>query len=130
MTIYLTTEQLAASVKRSARTIRRHVSEGWLKAEPKQRGVRGTREIATGVLSAAYPTSAIIYGTATAGDSGTATAGYSGTATAGENGVISIQYYDLKASRYKVMINYIGEGGLKAGVKYHLNDQAQFEEVK
>ena len=58
-----------------------------------------------------------------------ATAGDSGTATAGEAGVISIQYYDSQTDRFKVMIGYIGEGGLKAGVKYKLNDQAQFEEV-
>jgi hypothetical protein len=68
-------------------------------------------------------------GTATAGYRGTATAGDRGTATAGEAGVISIQYYDSQTDRFKVMIGYIGEGGLKAGVKYKLNDQAQFEEV-
>ena len=58
-----------------------------------------------------------------------ATAGDSGTATAGANGVISIQYYDHASSRYKVMIGYIGEGGLKPGLQYRLNEQAQFEVV-
>ncbi len=67
-------------------------------------------------------------GTATAGDSGTATAGYSGTATAGDRGVISIQYWDSKAERSKVMIGYIGEGGLKPGVAYQLDENCQFVE--
>jgi len=68
-------------------------------------------------------------GTATAGDSGTATAGDSGTATAGDAGVISIKYYDLQVGRHKVVIGYIGEGGLIAGKKYRLNKKSQFEQV-
>ena len=67
-------------------------------------------------------------GTATAGDSGTATAGYSGTATAGDSGVISIQYWDSQALRFKVIIGYIGEGGLKPGVAYQLDANCQFVE--
>jgi hypothetical protein len=67
-------------------------------------------------------------GTATAGVCGTATAGESGTATAGESGVISIQYFDSKAMRHKVMIGYIGEGGLKPGVAYQLDQHCQFVE--
>ena len=67
--------------------------------------------------------------TATAGDRGTATAGYSGTATAGHSGVISILYWDYISLREKVVIGYIGEGGLKPNVAYRLNAQAQFEEV-
>ena len=69
-------------------------------------------------------------GTATAGYMGTATAGDGGTATAGDSGVISIQYWDSKADRYKVMIGYIGEGGLKPGVAYHLDENCQFVEKK
>ena len=65
-------------------------------------------------------------GTATAGDSGTATAGYGGTATAGEAGVISIQYCDTKAERFKAMIGYIGEGGLKPYIAYQLDENCQF----
>jgi len=67
-------------------------------------------------------------GTATAGDSGTATTGYRGTATAGDSGMISIQYWDSKAERYKVMIGYIGEGGLKPGIAYQLDENCQFVE--
>jgi len=68
-------------------------------------------------------------GTATAGDSGTATAGDRGTAAAGDSGIISIRHYDPRADRYRVMIGYVGEGGLKPGVAYKLNDQAQFVEA-
>ena len=67
-------------------------------------------------------------GTATAGYGGTATAGNRGTATAGDSGVISIQYWDSKAERSKVMIGYIGEGGLKPGVAYQLDENCQFVE--
>lgn len=55
---------------------------------------------------------------------------HAGTATAGDAGVISIQYFDHQNNRYKVMIGYMGEGGLEAGKKYKLSEQAQFEEVK
>ena len=55
-----------------------------------------------------------------------ATAGDSGTATAGEAGVISILYWDAKHGRYRMIIGYIGEGGLLPGVAYRLNEHAQF----
>jgi hypothetical protein len=90
----------------------------------------GTREEATALVLKHCPGKCVIGATATAGDRGTATAGYSGTATAGDRGVISIRYWDAKADRYRVMIGYIGENGLKPGVAYRLDDHAQFVEAK
>ena len=69
-------------------------------------------------------------GTATAGYSGTATAGYSGTATAGYSGTVIIKWWDEDAERYRFAIGYIGEDGLKPGVRYKLNDKHQFVEVQ
>jgi hypothetical protein len=65
-------------------------------------------------------------GTATAGASGTATAGDSGTATAGLYGAISILYYDAKLDAYRRRVGEIDGETLKPGVKYRLNDDAQF----
>ena len=87
-------------------------------------GYRGT---ATAGASGTATAGAL--GTATAGASGTATAGASGTATAGYRGVISIQYWDAAASRYRVKVGYIGEDGLTANVQYRLNDKHEFVEV-
>ena len=77
-------------------------------------------------------------GTATAGESGTATADYRGTATAGnygtatagESGELRIQRWDDKASRYRTVLGYVGENGIKADTAYRLNDKHEFEEVK
>ena len=69
-------------------------------------------------------------GTATAGESGTATAGNWGTATAGESGEIRIQYWDSKAERYRTVLGYIGEDGLKADTAYKLDENHKFVEVK
>ena len=68
-------------------------------------------------------------GTATAGDSGTATAGNYGTATAGDSGEIRIQYWDPRSERYRTKIGYVGEDGIKPGVKYQLDENNEFKEV-
>ena len=68
-------------------------------------------------------------GTATAGNGGTATAGDYGTATAGGSGEIRIRYYDSKADRFRTVIGYIGENGLKANTAYKLDDNYKFIEV-
>ncbi|MDT9046440.1 hypothetical protein RSW36_25150 [Escherichia coli] len=65
-------------------------------------------------------------GTATAGDGGTATAGDGGTATAGDGGELRVRFYDCAASRYRTVIGYIGEDGLKADVAYRLGDNHKF----
>jgi hypothetical protein len=69
-------------------------------------------------------------GTATAGDSGTATAGDSGTATAGELGEIRIRWWDESNDRYRTVIGYVGEGGIKPRVAYRLDANRKFVEAK
>lgn len=64
------------------------------------------------------------------GSLGTATAGNSGTATAGKSGELRIQWWDDKASRYRTVLGYVGENGIKADTAYRLNDKHEFEEVK
>ena len=68
-------------------------------------------------------------GTATAGDHGTATAGDYGTATAGEFGTLIIKRFDESSSRYRLSVGCIGENGLKAYVKYKLDDNGNFIEA-
>ena len=68
-------------------------------------------------------------GTATAGHKGTATAGYEGTARASESGEIRIQWRDEPNIRYRTVIGYVGEKGIKPDTFYRLNDDHEFEEV-
>ncbi len=68
-------------------------------------------------------------GTATAGDEGTATAGDEGTATAGDEGTVVIRRWDRAAQRWRLVIGYIGEDGLKANVAYRLNDTGDLVEA-
>jgi hypothetical protein len=68
-------------------------------------------------------------GTATAGYSGTATAGDSGMATAGALGTICIKYWDLKNDRYRTVIGYIGEDGIKQDIAYKLDANHKFIKV-
>lgn len=111
----------------------------------------GSRAEAVVLMQELYPHSAVIagtatagnYGTATAGDggtatagddgaataghSGTATAGRGGTATAGDDGTIAIKYWNGK--RYKLKIGYIGEDNLEPDKPYRLNEEFEFVEV-
>jgi len=68
-------------------------------------------------------------GTATAGYRGTATAGYGGTATAGDGGTVVIRWWDRSTRRWRLVVGYIGEDGLKANVAYRLDDAGAFVEV-
>jgi hypothetical protein len=68
-------------------------------------------------------------GMATAGDGGTATAGYRGTATAGNRGTICIKYWDLKNDRYRTVIGYIGDDGIKQDIAYKLDANHKFIKV-
>ena len=96
----------------------------------------GYQKTASQIIKNIYPEIAVMgstatagdRGTATAGDSGTATAGYRGTATAGDRGVLIIEYYT--GSNYARKVALIGENGIKANVKYRLNSNNEFEEVK
>ncbi|TWB00393.1 DUF7666 domain-containing protein [Gluconacetobacter diazotrophicus] len=67
-------------------------------------------------------------GTATAGNRGAATAGDGGTATAGDHGEIRIRYRDTKSERYRTVVGYVGEDGIKPNVKYRLNADHKFSE--
>jgi len=88
-------------------------------------GYRGT------AIAGEYGTAIAGYrGTAIAGDSGTATVGISGTATAGEKGEIRIQWWDDKAERFRTVIGYVGEDGIKANTKYRLDNNHNFVEVQ
>ena len=69
-------------------------------------------------------------GTATAGDEGTATAGYRGTATAGDEGVIIIHWWDIAAEKKRRKIALVDGLTILPGVKYRLNDLAEFEAVE
>ena len=69
-------------------------------------------------------------GTATAGDEGTATAGYEGTATAGDEGVIIIHWWDIAAEKKRRKIALVDGLTILPGVKYRLNDLAEFEAVE
>ncbi len=60
---------------------------------------------------------------------GTATAGDRGTATAGDSGTICIKYWDSKTDRYRTVVGYVGEDGIKANTPYQLNDDHKFVEV-
>ena len=65
---------------------------------------------------------AITGGTATAGDGGTATAGYRGT--------VVIRRWDREARRCRLVVGYIGENGLRAGVAYRLNEAGELTAVE
>jgi hypothetical protein len=68
-------------------------------------------------------------GTATAsGDWGTATAtGYVGTATAGPNGVIVLAWHD--GVRKRLVVGYVGEGGIEPGRAYRLDASGKIVEA-
>ncbi|MFJ0489740.1 hypothetical protein ACLRAE_12455 [Bordetella bronchiseptica] len=63
------------------------------------------------------------------GDGGVAEVGALGTATAGEKGELRIQWWDAKAERYRTVLGYVGEDGIKADTKYRLDDNHKFVEV-
>jgi hypothetical protein len=92
---------------------------------------------AAGIVLAAYPGSAVIGATVTAGYSGTATAGYSGTATAGEYGTatageygtVEFRYWEVQARRYRLVVGYPGEGGVEPGKRYKLDAAHKFVEA-
>ena len=69
-------------------------------------------------------------GTATAGYEGTATAGNRGTATAGDEGVIIIHWWDIAAEKKRRKIALVDGLTILPGVKYRLNDLAEFEAVE
>jgi hypothetical protein len=69
---------------------------------------------------------ALTQGHARSGDYGVAIADIS--VTAGKSGTLVASYYDASSMRYRLVVGYIGEDGLKPGVPYRLNDQRKFVE--
>ena len=39
-------------------------------------------------------------------------------ATAGKNGAVIVTYWDKKDNRFRVLVGYVGEDGIKAGKTY------------
>ena len=103
----------------------------------------GDRAGATALIKKKHPRATIVGGTSTSGDCGTSTSGDYGTSTsgfrgtstsgdcgtsmAGENGILVIRFWDGRRDR--LVVGYVGEGGIKAGVKYRLNAEHQLVEV-
>jgi len=93
-------------------------------------GFRGTSTSGYGGTSTSgdYGTSTSGFrGTSTSGFRGTSTSGDCGTSMAGENGILVIRFWDGRRDR--LVVGYVGEGGIKAGVKYRLNAEHQLVEV-
>ena len=85
-----------------------------------------------GTASAGYEGTAIAGngGRAIAGYGGVATAGDCGTASAGRSGTICIDYFDYEKKIFRKKTGYIGENGLRQNVKYKLDKDHNFVEVK
>ena len=60
---------------------------------------------------------------------GTSTSGARGTSTSGDDGELRIRWRDSRANRYRTVIAYVGENGIKPNVPYRLNDVHEFVEV-
>lgn len=98
----------------------------------------GAKKGAVALISLFAPAGTVVVGgTATAGDGGTAIAGYGGTAiagyrgtaTAGYRGTAIIKHWDSIAGRYRMVLLYPGENGIKANVKYRLDESGNPVEV-
>lgn len=76
----------------------------------------GTRDEAVAWLVAQAPGHATCYARVTAGDEGTATAGH--------GGMLAIRRWDGR--RYRLVVGYVGENGIEAGVPYRLDADGRF----
>ena len=57
-----------------------------------------------------------------------ASIGDGGVVMAGELGCIIACYWSRRESRYRAVVGYVGEDGIKPGVRYRLNGDHKFEE--
>lgn len=74
------------------------------------------RDEAVAWLVAQAPGHATCYARVTAGDEGTATAGH--------GGMLAIRRWDGR--RYRLVVGYVGENGIEAGVPYRLDADGRF----
>jgi len=52
--------------------------------------------------------------------------GLHSTVSAGKDGCIALSYWDDVAERFKLVVGYVGEKGIKENVSYKLNDKHEF----
>jgi len=69
-------------------------------------------------------------GISTSGDYGLSISGVGGVVSSGECGTIILLFFDKASDRMRIVVGYPGEGGLRAGVRYRLNENREFEETK
>ena len=82
----------------------------------------GDRGVATANGDRGVATASSYGGGATAnGYKGVATAGINGLASAGPMGIIAIRYWDDDL-RHRLVVGYVGEDGIEAGVAYRVED--------
>lgn len=89
----------------------------------------GDQASATAFLSRDPRAICVVGGTSTSGARGTSTSGDGGTSTSGDGGELRIRWRDSRANRYRTVIAYVGENGIKPNVPYRLNDVHEFVEV-
>jgi len=95
----------------------RHVSQNFASGASKR--IRGTAS-ATGIRGTASAT----------GDSGTACGlGLYCVVESGANGILICKWWDADAKRFRVVVGYVGENGIKANTKYRLDEKGNFVEV-
>ncbi len=63
--------------------------------------------------------------TLTGGDHSTLTGGYGSTLTGGDNSTLQFYRWDSMANRRRVVVAYVGEDGIEAGVAYRLNNSGK-----
>ena len=97
-------------------------SEGFLAGKDKCRYRRGEVVFAGGMVGACQKIREVGYtGSALPGEP--ITAGYMGQATAGDRGLIILKRWD--GSRFRAVVLYPGEDGIKANTKYKLDDDGK-----
>jgi len=91
----------------------------------------GTRDEAVQIIQHYAPAgNKCVYGTSTSGHRGTSTSGDRGTSTSGMWGFIAIEFWDKDNEVYRKKMAQIDGINFLPGVKYRLNSDNEFEEVK
>ncbi len=69
---------------------------------------------------------AVYRGTSTSGYRGTSTSGDGGTSTSGDGGTLVVKRWDATAGRFRLVVGYVGEGGIEPNVAYRLDAAGLF----